>query len=294
MPDVPSPSVLLDVPITFEVAGGQRSHAPMVMAVVAGEPTRLILDTGSTDHILTVELAERVGLAAEPGEAGTDSTGASVPSWSLGEVPIQVHGHAYTLGSVVAISAPAPFEGGGIGGFISPQHLHPNAWVVLDMADERLVLVDGDKADVVAWLAAQAPALQPLTLDRVTGEPTILVNASIAPYPAMVTMLDTGGKRTEAAVGAVPGLAGGARLSTGRGVGGGEAFGSEVEGQTLQAGGGSLPIARLVLRDEMEGRGGLVGMDVLSGTVLAVNRDMTQPVYWLIPTTPLGGADRSG
>src|SRR5918996_462259 len=130
MPDVPSASVLLDVPITFEVADAKRSHAPMVMAVVAGESTRLILDTGSTDHILTIELAERVGLAAEPGEAGMDSTGASVPSWSLGEVPIQVHGHAFALESVVAISAPAPFEGGGIGGFINPPPPHPPAWGV--------------------------------------------------------------------------------------------------------------------------------------------------------------------
>jgi hypothetical protein len=294
MPGVPSVTVLLDVPITFEVADGQRTHAPMVMAVVGGESTRLILDTGSTDHILTVELAERVGLAAEPGEAGTDSTGASVPSWSLGEVPIQIHGHNFTLGNVVAISSPAAFEGWGIGGFVSPQHLHRTAWVVLDMADDHLLLVDGDRADVSVWLAARAPALQLLTLDRVSGEPTILVNASVAPYPEMVTMLDTGGKRTEAAVAVVPGLAGGARLSTGRGVGGGEAFGSEVEGQTLQAGGGSLPIARLVLRDEVEGRGGLVGMDTLRGTLLAVNRDMAQPVYWLIPASLSPGADRSG
>ena len=48
--------ILVDIPITFDV-GDQQSHAPMIDVLVGATPTRLILDTGSSDHVLTIELA---------------------------------------------------------------------------------------------------------------------------------------------------------------------------------------------------------------------------------------------
>ena len=93
----------------------------MVHATVGGEATRLIVDTGSTDHILSIELANRVGLRAEAGEEGTDSTGASVPSSSLGAVQAEIGHTAYQLTNVIAITAPGPFEPRGIGGILSPR-----------------------------------------------------------------------------------------------------------------------------------------------------------------------------
>lgn len=155
--------VLLEVPITFDTGEGP-THAPMVQVSIHGTPTKLILDTGSTDHILTVELADALGLSAEPGEEGTDSTGASVPSWTLGTVPIEIADQPFELRNVVAITAPAPFPGWGIGGFISPQHLHPTVWAVLDLAKDRFLLFDGDETDVTAWLATRHPEFQLLRL----------------------------------------------------------------------------------------------------------------------------------
>jgi predicted aspartyl protease len=102
-----TPRVLLDEPLTFSLADRQ-THAPMVHATVHGERTKAILDTGSTDHLLTVELAEQLGLELAEGEEGTDSTGASVPSWSLGDVPVEIGGMRFTLGNVVGIHGPAP------------------------------------------------------------------------------------------------------------------------------------------------------------------------------------------
>jgi len=119
-----SPRVLLEVPITFDV-GAQMIHSPMIEVEVGGTMTRLIVDTGSTDHVLTMELAERAGKEASPGEAGTDSVGASVPSWALGEVPVRIGNLDLRLRDVVAIAGPDPFQGWGIGGFLSPQHVHP-------------------------------------------------------------------------------------------------------------------------------------------------------------------------
>jgi hypothetical protein len=275
------PPILLNVPITFDV-GNQVTHAPMIEVTVGGTPTKLILDTGSTDHILTMELAEQVGLEAEPGEAGTDSTGASVPSWSLGEVEVEIAGQAFALQDVVAITAPGPFPGWGVGGFISPQHLHPGAWAVLDLAAERFFLLDAEEADLTAWLGERTPDLRLLRLERVPGDGTILVCGAIEPFEEVVTMLDSGGKRTQFTEAAVPGTHQGPQASSGRGVGGGESFGAELRGRTLIIGEARLPLATLILSPEMDGRDGLVGMDVLRGTVLTVSGDPHRPVIWQV------------
>lgn len=96
-------------------------------------------------------------------------------------------------------------------------------------------------------------------------------------------MLDSGGKRTTFARSALPGVEGGERSSSGRGVGGTEAFAAEARDQTLAVGGAKLPLATLLLGDEMDGRAGLVGMDVLRGTVLTVSADPDRPVMWQLP-----------
>jgi hypothetical protein len=277
-----SPLVLLDAPITYRV-GDELTHAPMVHDTIRGVDTRLILDTGSTDHILTTELADQIGLEARPGETGTDSIGAAVPSWTLGDVPIQVADREFVLRHVIAISGPERFAGWGIGGFVCPQRLHPTAWVVLDLVADRLILVDGSETDVIAWLLNRTPSLRPVRLAREAGDATILVRAAIHPFDGVITMLDTGGKGTEAAATAVPGLTGGPQQSTGKGVSGGDAFGSVVADQTLEVGEARVAVAQLILRDEMAGRGGLVGMDVLRATILTVSADPARPVIWQVP-----------
>jgi hypothetical protein len=277
-----SPRVLLEVPITFDV-GGEVTHAPLVEVEVGGTPTKLIVDTGSTDHVLTIELAERAGLEASPGEPGTDSVGASVPSWTLGEVEVRIGDLDVRLQNVVAIAGPEPFEGWGIGGFLSPQHVHPNAWVVIDLVGGVLTFVGGEEADVEAWVADRFPALQLLSLERESGDSTVLVQAAIEPFDPVVTMLDTGGKRTEFAEAAVPTLLGGTSAESGRGVGGGTAIGSEVKDQVLRVGSAVLPVSTLLVRQEIGTAQGLVGMDLLRGTVLVVSADPRRPVMWLVP-----------
>jgi len=275
--------ILFDEPITFVGADGQPTHAPMVHATVAGESTRLIVDTGSTDHILSIELANRVGLRAEPGEDGTDSTGASVPSWSLGAVPIQIGQGEYQLANVIAITAPGPFEPRGIGGILSPQHLIPGAWMSLDMAGDRLVALDGPEADVADWLVRRSPDRRLLRLARAEGDTTILVRGAIEPHEAVITLLDTGGKASDVVASAVPGLSGEQTESSGRGVGGTELFGAVVVDQVLRVEEAAIPLPRLVVIGDVEGRGILVGMDVLRGTIVTVNGDPALPVFWQLP-----------
>jgi len=280
-----SPRILLDVPITFEVGGGQTTHAPMVHATIHGTPTKLIVDTGSTDHILTIELARQLGLTAAPGEEGIDSTGASVASWTLGMVTAEIGGQAFDLQDVVAITAPAPFPGFGIGGILSAQHINPDAWTMLDLAGGRFVLLDGHKADMTSWLTARAPTLELLRLERAAGDTTILVSAAVEPHEPVVTMLDTGGKRTQFTRAAVPDAADGPEAISGRGVGGGASVGTELADRTLLVGGARLPVQTLIVGPEMDGRDGLVGMDVLRGTVLTVSGDPNRPVLWQVASS---------
>jgi hypothetical protein len=277
-----TPRILLDAPITFDVGEGRTTHAPMVHTTIHGHATKLIIDTGSTDHILTIELANELGLESAPGEEGTDSTGALVASWTLGAVPAEIGGQVFDLENVIAITAPGPFPGFGIGGILSAQHLRPEAWAMLDLAGERFVQLDGDEADVTAWLADRAPTLELIRLERAAGDTTILVQAAVEPHEPVVTMLDTGGKRTQFTATAVPGAGDGPQASSGRGVGGGASLGTELPAQTLLVGGARLPVQSLIVGPEMDGRDGLVGMDVLRGTVLTVSGDPDRPVLWQV------------
>jgi len=278
------PSVLLDIPIRFDV-GDTVIHAPMIDAQVAGLATRLILDTGSTDHVLTIELARAAGLRHVPGEPGTDHAGSSVESWVVGDVAVDIAGVSFALRDAVAIAGPAPFEGWGVGGFLSPQHLHPAATVVIDLVTDRLLLLDVEHegSDPDLWLRARAPNLTLLELIRDATEPTPVVPASVEPFGPVMAMLDTGGRGTEVAAAAVPGLMGTATPDSGKGVGGDPVTGSVIESRVLLVGGARLPIRRLLVRPEIGSMLGLIGMDVLRGTVLMVSADRHRPIWWLVP-----------
>jgi Aspartyl protease len=276
-----SSTTLADIPISFDVPGGV-THAPMVDVTIDGVATRLILDTGSTDHVLTVHLARAVGLALEPGQPGTDHAGASVPSWTVGDLAIDIGGTRFDLHDVVAIDGPSVFGEWGIGGFLSPQHLHPEAVTVLDLRADRLAIVDGAPGSIPVRLAERHRDLSVLTLARDLEAATPVVSAAIEPFDRVPTMLNTGGRGTEFAAWAVPGLIGGDEHEPGHGVGGSVVAGTSVVGRTLDVGGVRCPVPRLLIREEIDGLGGLIGMDVLRGTALAVAADRRRPVHWLV------------
>jgi hypothetical protein len=272
----------MDAAITFATADGGTTHAPLVDAVVNGVPTRLILDTGASDHLLTLDVCEAANLATEPSEPGTDSTGSAVPSWQARDVTITIGAMKLGVDEIIAIETPAPFRRAGFGGTLSPQRLRPDTYAILDLTEGgavTLLRVD----DLDAWLANSYPGRRALQLPAVESEGTVLVEAAIDAFPPVVTMLDTGAKMTYAAQAAVPGLAeGGVRRSTGHGVGGTESFGVDVPGRVLRVGGLELPVDLVVAEHDLGIPGCVVGMDVLRGTVLAVGPPGS-PVRWLLP-----------
>jgi len=114
-------------------------------------------------------------------------------------------------------------------------------------------------------------------------EATPVVDAAIEPFPPVPTMLNTGGRGTEFATAAVPGLRGSEPDRLGRGVGGSAVAGTEVADRILRVGDARLPVRRLLVRDSIDTMLGLVGMDVLRGTVLVVSGDPARGLVWLVP-----------
>lgn len=151
--------VLASIPITYTTLDGDRVHSPMIVARVGGIETRLVLDTGSEIHLITRDLADSIGLIGVPGEDGIDHAGATMPSLDVGTVGLDVEGFALELAYVVAIQAPPPFPGWGVGGILSPQRLHPTASIVIDLRADEMVLVDDEADGLRDWLADRAPEL---------------------------------------------------------------------------------------------------------------------------------------
>jgi Aspartyl protease len=287
MTDPFDPVVIVDVPIVFEVVGGDVVHAPMVHARVGGVATRLILDTGSTDHVLTKTLIDRAGAPTTPAEDGIDHAGAAVASWSVGDLAIEIAPVTFDLHDVIAIASPGPFEGWGVGGFLSPQHLHPTARALIDLMGDRLVVVEAagrDRQAVDAWLAARVPGHRRLDLARAPGTTTVAIAAAVDGFEPVATMLNTGGRGTEFARIAASALATSSVEAGGSGVSGAPVMGAEAGARDVLVAGIRVPVARLVVRDEIDDVLGIIGMDVLRETALICGADPAEPVVWLVPS----------
>jgi Aspartyl protease len=274
---------LVRAPITFEAADGGSQHAPLVVGSVGGEVTRLVLDTGSDVHLLTKELVDELGLVLAEGEEGTDHSGATMPSWTVEDVVCALGGVELVLRDVVAIPAPLSFPRWGIGGILSPQHLHESACTVIDLVAHELLLVDGSDDAIADWLAERSPTVTTVVLDRDPTFGSVVVSASVMPHAEIPTMLNTGGTRTEFSADAVPGVAGGAPERLGGGVSGADVMGANAGEATLVVAGYDVRVPALAVRESMHDPQGMVGMDVLPGTILAVFADVARPVFWQIP-----------
>lgn len=226
-------------------------------------------------------MVERAGLEAVPTDPGTDHAGASTPSWAVGEVVIQIGGLQLRVSDVVAIDGPSQFDDWGLGGFLSPQHLHPSAWVVIDLVSDQMGLVEGDTAEISEWLGESFLDLKSLSLVRESPELPI-VRAAIQPFPPVATMLNTATENTEVARSVVPGLRGSAYRTHGRGVSGSGVEAQELIDQILEVGGVHFEVPLLLLRDRMPDPPAMIGMDLLAGSVLAIGPTAAEPILWLV------------
>jgi hypothetical protein len=77
-----------------------------------------------------------------------------------------------------------------------------------------------------------------------------------------------------------PGLGSGQDVRLGGGVSGADVTGSTAGARVLEVAGRELHIAELAVREVMHDLQGMVGIDVLRGTVLAFSADRARPVVW--------------
>ena len=211
-----------------------------------------------------------------------------MPSWTVGTVSAEMAGLTLPLTDVVVIPAPPPFPDWGVGGILSPQRLWPKAHAVIDMVNDELVLLESDEPSAHGWARDRHLRLRDLVLDRVGGERTVLVSAAISPHPSVPTLVDTGGRDTEFATAAAPGVGGGANERLGGSVSGADVVGQRVGSAVLLIGDGAVQVENLAIRDAMDPPG-LIGMDVLRGTVVVCNDDPKGHVLWLVPNERIEG-----
>ena len=127
------------------------------------------------------------------------------------------------------------------------------------------------------------PELRTLALDRVGGGGTVIVDAAIEPHPAIPTLLNTGGRGTEFARSVVLDRGGPGPERLGASVSGADVLGERVGAAILAVGGVRIAVDSLAVRDGMEDPQGMVGMDVLRGTVLGCTADPAGRVVWQLP-----------
>lgn len=284
------------VPLTFDVPG-RVLHCPMVAATIGGCATNLIVDTGATSHILTRDFVERAGLEVVATAPGRDVAGDAVSSWSIGDVVAEIGSLSSTLQEVVAIDGPEPFHEWDVGGFLSPQRLAEDATVVLDLAAERLD-VEADDADAVsARLLHRLGELVPLEgAQHVAG--TLGFHLRVLPAEPVVAFLDTGAAETEVAAVAVEGAVDGPVRSGGAGVGGSAITLPSLKDQQLEVGRIRFRVEHLGVRDtipapddapEGEIPLGLIGMDLLRGTIIVIAPRRAGRVWWYVSADDLIG-----
>ena len=210
--------------------------------------------------------------------------------------------HSGESSSSSATSSPSPrpdhSSRWGIGGILSPQQLHDSAWTVVDLVTDELLLVDASDDAIAAWLQERSPRMTTLRLIRDARFGSVVVPAAIRPHAEIPTVLNTGSRRTEFSADAVPGLAAGSEERLGGGVSGADVLGVSAGEATLVVAGQNVPVASLAVRASMHDPQGMVGMDVLAGTILAICADIARPRVLATPSglaleDDLAGLDRA-
>ncbi|MGH8936511.1 MAG: hypothetical protein ACRDXD_09675 [Acidimicrobiia bacterium] len=195
---------------------------------------------------------------------------------------VEIESTPIPVADVVAIEGPAMFVDWGVGGFLSPQHLSASAWAVIDIVGNRFRLVEGAATEILNWLDDLYPESRRLSMPRLSRD-LIVVEAAIEPFSSVPTMLNTGTDGTEFALSAVPDLRGGKHRPVGRGLSGVEISGRVVQDQMLHVGDETFEVPTLLVPTARPDPPGVIGMDVLAGSVLAVSPDSTAPVQWYVP-----------
>ena len=268
--------------------GTTQVHSPIVDATIQGVPARLIVDTGSSDTLLTATFAEELGVTLAPEEPGTDHSGASVETFRSNEpVALEIAGMEVALQQVLIIDGPEVFDQWGIAGVVSPQALRQDLSLVVDLRAQRLEW-SSEPPEVLLESSRRAhPELQyvsaPRHIGTGDGERLPVIEAAAPPAGRLSMVLNTGTPRCEFEPGKVPHLSGGEEVDQGAGVSGQKVRGFDHEGQALVIAEHRIDLGLVRVREQGEHFEGQVGMDVLRGSIFIIPAEGKGPIYLGLP-----------
>jgi predicted aspartyl protease len=119
-------------------ARGKAFPLPLVEGKVAGHPTKILIDSGASSHVVAGWLARSLGLSMKKlGDVGTDHVGKQIQTFRVEGAKLSIDGWGRLAESpVIAMDVPEIVEKLGIGAIVSPQQLASGKnGVVLDLRD---------------------------------------------------------------------------------------------------------------------------------------------------------------
>jgi hypothetical protein len=195
------PRTARSVRLTFEL-DGRPFPLPLVHGSVGGEPTWMLVDTGTNSHVLAGWLARRLGYkAAARGDVGTDHAGHEISTTRVEHASVTIDGWGTLAdGPILVAEIPSPIEKLGIGVFLSPQSLAEGASVVLDLPGREMHLASYSSAE--KELRARGRAITPEGgLACVDDEGSIRGLAYVIPAEVarerVMLLVDSGAERTD-------------------------------------------------------------------------------------------------
>lgn len=128
---------------------------PRINVKVNGTSAEMLLDTGSSHHVLTRPFAQANGIVASEERSGL---------LRARQFRLKAGRADFVIDDAIVLSP--PFDEEGWGGILSPQSLLPAATVVLDFRNRVFYLLRGTRASTDSWLAEKYDSLRRTTLAR--------------------------------------------------------------------------------------------------------------------------------
>jgi len=137
------------IPIHFATRAGQAFPIPLVYVTIAGEPSALILDTGSPFSVFSQSIVERLDLAVSSRKgSGIDAAGRTVHYRLLSAPQLVIEDLGpLTNKGVMVTQLPKIFDPLGIAGLLSPRQLAASGQaVVIDFEQNQLSIMSDSAA----------------------------------------------------------------------------------------------------------------------------------------------------
>ena len=252
--------------------------SPLVDAVVGGQPTTLLVDTGATHHVVAAWLAAEIAApVTTAGDVGVDHAGKRVQVSRLEGTGLSLSGWGpVDAPGLLVIPVPDALRRAGIGGVLSPQSLAAGGRaIVLDLRAGAMTEAPLDEA--LRRLAAVQGAALPVELGA-CAEPRsgreLTAPATIDGIPVTLKV-DTGATQSSLFVATAvrKRLAAGASKTRSAYAASGKHAVAVREGATLALGSFTTSIdIDIIPSAPRQGcpTDGFVGMDVLRGCVLVL------------------------